>query len=85
MQVNMHQAKSQLSKLGRLAWQGEQVIVAKAGEPWLSIVPFQPAKEARRMGGLEELFQISSDFDKTGEEITADIDASSIFPIEDGR
>ncbi len=85
MQVNMHQAKSQLSKLGRLAWQGEEVIVAKAGEPWLSIVPFRPAKEERKMGGLEGQFQISSDFDKTGEEIIADIEASSIFPIEDSE
>jgi len=29
MKVNMHEAKSQLSKLGELAWKGEQIVIAK--------------------------------------------------------
>ena len=32
MQMNMHEAKSQLSKLGELAWQGEEVVIAKGGK-----------------------------------------------------
>ena len=30
MQVNMHEAKSQLSKLGEKAWEGETAVIAKA-------------------------------------------------------
>ena len=40
MQVNMHEAKSQLSKLGQLAWEGEEVIIARAGKPFLKLVPY---------------------------------------------
>ena len=40
MQVNMNEAKSQLSKLGRMAWEGEEVIIAKAGKPFLKLVPY---------------------------------------------
>ncbi len=33
LQVNMHEAKSQLSRLGILAWEGKRVVIAKAGKP----------------------------------------------------
>ena len=33
MQVNMHQAKTQLSRLAELAWQGEEIVIAKAESP----------------------------------------------------
>ena len=39
MKVNMHEAKSQLSRLGELAWQGEEIVIAKAGKPYLDLVP----------------------------------------------
>ena len=37
MQLNMHEAKSQLSKLGDLAWQGETIVIAKSGKPYLHL------------------------------------------------
>ena len=33
MQVDMHAAKSQLSRLGELAWRGERIVISKAGKP----------------------------------------------------
>ena len=39
MKVNMHEAKSQLSRLGKLAWEGEEIVIAKAGEPYLRLEP----------------------------------------------
>ena len=52
MQVNMHEAKSQLSRLGELARQGERVIIAKAGKPHLELIPYraEPPKEWRKPG-----------------------------------
>ena len=44
MQVNMHEAKSQLSKLGEAAWSGESVVIAKSGKPYLELVPHKPNK-----------------------------------------
>ena len=40
MQVNMDEAKSELSRLGELAWQGEEIIIAKAGKPFLRLTPY---------------------------------------------
>jgi prevent-host-death family protein len=37
--ANIHQAKSQFSKLVELALHGEEVIVAKAGKPVIKLVP----------------------------------------------
>ena len=41
MQVNMHEEKSQLSRLGKLAWEGEGIVIAKAGEPYLRLEPYR--------------------------------------------
>lgn len=44
MQVNMREAKAQLSKLGKLAWEGEEIVIAKAGEPYLRLEPYRKPK-----------------------------------------
>ena len=49
MQVNMHEAKTQLSRLGELVWQGEEVIIAKAGKPYLDLTPHRGGKRERRL------------------------------------
>ena len=82
MKVNMHEAKSQLSKLGKLAWQGEEIIIAKAGEPWLCLTPYREKRQKRKMGGMENLFWMSPDFDDEDEELISDIENSTIFPGE---
>ena len=56
MQVNMHEAKSQLSHLGELACQGERVIIAKAGKPYLELLPYKEKREPRQLGGYEGQF-----------------------------
>ena len=50
MKVNMHEAKSQLSRLAELAWQGEEVVICKAGKPWLHLVPYRERMEERKLG-----------------------------------
>ncbi len=78
----MHEAKSQLLKLGKLAWQGEEVIIAKAGEPWLRLTPYREHRQERKMGGLEDQFWMSPDFDDEDEELIQGIEASTTFPRE---
>ena len=63
MQVNMHAAKSQLSRLGELAWQGEKIVIAKAGKPYLDLVPHRG--EERKLGALKGKIRIAPDFDET--------------------
>ena len=71
MQVNMNEAKSQLSKLGRMAWEGEEVIIAKAGKPFLKLVPYvaEGSKEPRRLGAWKGKIWVAPDFDDTPQEM----------------
>ncbi len=75
MQVNMDEAKSNLSELGELVWKGEEVIIAKAGKPFLRLTPYdnpehedeQPKR--RPLGLLKGQIWIAPDFDDTPEEL----------------
>ena len=83
MQVNMHEAKSQLSRLGRLAWEGKEIVIAKAGEPYLRLEPYRERVKKRKLGGLEGQIWMSDDFDEDDEELLREIEHSKIFPDED--
>lgn len=65
----MHEAKSQLSKLGEKAWEGETVIIAKSGKPYLDLVPHRENLVPRRPGRLKGLISIAEDFDQTPEDL----------------
>ena len=82
MKVNMHEAKSQLSRLGELAHQGEEVVICKAGTPWLRLIPYREHAEQRPMGGLEGQIWMSPDFDEVDEELIEAFENSRIFPDE---
>jgi prevent-host-death family protein len=52
MQVNLHDAKTHLSRYVAQALEGEEVVIAKAGQPLVRLVPVAAAPEARRGGFL---------------------------------
>jgi len=52
LQVNIHDAKSQLSKLIERARRGEEVIIAKAGKPVARLTAFDPRGQGRKFGAL---------------------------------
>ncbi len=49
-QVNMHEAKSQLSKLVDEVQSGEEIIIAKSGKPVARLVPYEERKTPRKPG-----------------------------------
>lgn len=51
MQVTIHAAKTNLSKLIEAALRGEEVIIARGDKPVVKLVPFETRKF--RLGGLE--------------------------------
>ena len=67
MLVNMHEAKSQLSKLGRLAWEGEDVVIARNGKPYLLLTPYD--LPPRQPGAWKGKVWMAPDFDETDQEI----------------
>jgi prevent-host-death family protein len=61
--VNIHQAKTTLSRLIEQAQNGEEVVLAKAGKPVARIVPFVTGSAPRKPGILRGKLWISTDFD----------------------
>ena len=48
--VNIHQAKTHLSRLIERVRAGEEIVIAKAGTPWVKLVPLQEKRQRRRPG-----------------------------------
>lgn len=61
--VNIHEAKTQFSKLVESAMNGEEIIIAKAGKPVAKLVPISLEKPKRRLGVLKGKIKIADDFD----------------------
>lgn len=64
MQLNMHEAKSQLSKIAEKAHSGETVVIAKAGIAYVDLVP-HVATPPRKPGRFKDVIEIAADFDDT--------------------
>ena len=63
--VNVHAAKTHLSKLLERVERGEQIVIARAGKPIARLVPADapPKLEPRKSGGMEGLIWMADDFD----------------------
>jgi prevent-host-death family protein len=70
-EVNVHEAKTQLSRLLRRVQAGEEIVIARAGKPIARLVPLEPTKEPRQFGQDEGLFTVPEDFDEEDPEILA--------------
>jgi prevent-host-death family protein len=66
--VNIHEAKTHLSRLIEGAAKGEPFVIAKAGKPLVKVVPLDaPATgEARRLGFMTGQIAVPDDFDRMG-------------------
>lgn len=70
-QVNIHEAKSRLSKLIARAEAGEEIIIARANKPVVRLVPVAKAPVRRRLGEAKGLVEIHPDFDDMPEDFMA--------------
>jgi prevent-host-death family protein len=68
--VNIHDAKTQLSRLVEQAARGEAFIIAKAGKPKVKVVPLDEVTSgtARRLGFMSGEISVPEDFDRMGAE-----------------
>ena len=66
--VNIHEAKTQLSKLVDRAAKGEPFIIAKAGKPLVKVVALDAPAAPRRLGFMDGQFEVPDDFDRMGQE-----------------
>jgi prevent-host-death family protein len=68
--VNIHEAKTHLSRLIEQASSGEPFVIAKAGKPMVKVMALDApaATEARRMGFMTGEISVPEDFDRMGSE-----------------
>jgi len=62
-QVNVHEAKTHLSRLLAQAEEGEEIVIARAGRPVAKLVRIAPAARRRPLGTARGKVIIRADFD----------------------
>jgi prevent-host-death family protein len=62
-EVNVHEAKTHLSRLLMRVAAGEEITISKAGKPIARLVPYEPSRARRVPGKDQGLIRIASDFD----------------------
>ncbi len=62
-QVNIHEAKTNLSKLVARAMAGEEIVIARAGKPMVRLVVEEPQPKPRRVPGFAKgEFEVTDSF-----------------------
>jgi prevent-host-death family protein len=80
-QVNMHEAKTHLSRLVERVEGGAEIVISRAGKPAAKLVPVETPKPTRRKLGIWEGSGVTvEDFDAVDSEIEKLIDENEIFP-----
>ena len=69
--TNIHQAKTQLSRLIERVLQGEEVVIGRAGKPVAKLVPYERSVQPRQGGQWRGQVAIEDNFDELPEEIAA--------------
>ncbi len=70
--VNIHEAKTHLSRLVEQAAKGQEFVIAKAGKPMVRVVPIEAPPARRRLGFLAGKGAVKADLKK---DFAADIEA----------
>ena len=65
--VNIHEAKTHLSKLVDQAVKGESFVIAKAGKPLVKVTALEAPRAPQRLGFLEGEIIVPEDFDRMGQ------------------
>ena len=76
--INIHEAKTQLSKLVDQAVKGDSFVIAKAGKPLVKVTALDAPATPRRVGFMKGEISIPDDFNTMG-----DAELAALFGIED--
>ncbi len=69
MSVNIHEAKTHLSRLVDRAAAGEEIVIARAGKPVARLVGLEPPVKYRELGLWKGKVWIAPDFDEADDEM----------------
>jgi prevent-host-death family protein len=71
MMVNIHEAKTHLSRLVERVARGEEIVIGKAGKPVAKLVPYDEVRGRRAPGAWQGRVRIAPDFDELPPEVAA--------------
>ena len=77
MQLNIHEAKTQLSRLAERVLKGERIVIARAGKPCMDLVPHNQSSEPRKPGRYRGQIHMDSNFYEADESIRAMFEGDS--------
>ena len=80
--INVHAAKTNLSRLLERVAAGEEVVIGRAGKPIARLVPFVETPRKRWFGAMRGEIRILPGFDDVDAEIQREFEASIDRPIE---
>ncbi len=83
--VNMHEAKTHLSRLVARVEGGEQIVITRAGKPAAKLVPVPERLGPRKLGGWEGKMQVPTvaEMRAVRDEINEAIEEGEVFPSGD--
>jgi prevent-host-death family protein len=72
--VDIHEAKTHLSRLLERVEAGEELVIARAGRPVARLVPYRPPMTPREPGAWRGNVSLAPDFDRTPESLPDDFE-----------
>jgi prevent-host-death family protein len=84
-QVNVYEAKTQLSKLLAQVEAGDEIVIARHGKPVARLVPLQRTAIPRQLGSLRGKIWVSPNFDEPDHQLIDLMENGPIFPAEGDR
>jgi len=69
--INIHEAKTHLSRLVDQAASGDSFVIAKAGKPMVKVTALDAPTKPRRVGFLTGEIDVPKDFDRMGDDVIA--------------
>ena len=78
--MNMHEAKTTLSKLVEEVQSGEDVVIARAGKPVARLIPYVERRQPRVPGAMKGQIWMAPNFDDPDPELIALFEEGPVFP-----
>lgn len=78
--MNMHEAKTTLSKLVEEVQAGEDVVIARAGKPVARLIPYVERRQPRKPGAMKGQIWMAPNFDDPDPELIALFEDGPVFP-----
>jgi prevent-host-death family protein len=84
--INIHEAKTHLSRYVELAASGNEVIIAKSGKPVTKLVPLDDVPARRKLGIFQGRLKVPDNFDAPlPNEVIESFENGGLFPLNGER